>query len=62
MADIKKKLTASKASFISHFEAMQNVVRLHGGSSNAALEEISALAASDAYSTEEVRSAHYLIR
>lgn len=57
MADIKKKLSASKASFISHFEAMQNVVRLHGATSNAALEEISALASSDADSTEEFLAA-----
>ncbi|KAL3536093.1 hypothetical protein ACH5RR_004554 [Cinchona calisaya] len=51
--DIKKRVNISKASFISHFEAVQNVVRLHGASSNAALEEISALVASDAHSTEE---------
>ncbi|KAA8516740.1 hypothetical protein F0562_017062 [Nyssa sinensis] len=55
--DLKKKVSASRALYISHVEAVQNVVRLHKGSSNAALEEISALASSNARSIEEFLSA-----
>lgn len=51
---MKKKLTASRALYVSHLEAVQNVVRLHKANSNAALEEISALASSNASSVEEV--------
>lgn len=52
--DIKKKVTASRALYISHIEAVQNVVRLHKASSDACLEEISTLASSNAQSIEEV--------
>ncbi|XP_021892543.1 kinesin-like protein KIN-5C [Carica papaya] len=51
--DIKKKVTASRALYISHIEAVQNVVRLHKASSDACLEEISTLASSNAQSIEE---------
>ena len=47
-------MSASRALYISHIEAVQNVVRLHKASSNAALEEISALASSNAHSIAEV--------
>lgn len=53
---MKKKVTSSRALYISHIEAVQNVVRLHKASSNASLEEISALASSNAQSIEEVGS------
>ena len=45
---------ASKALYISHIEAVQNVVRLHKSSSNASLEEISSLTSSNVQSIEEV--------
>lgn len=53
---MKKKLKASRALYISHIEAMQNVVRLHKASSIAGLEEISSSASSNAGSIEEVGS------
>ncbi|KAF2289708.1 hypothetical protein GH714_038107 [Hevea brasiliensis] len=51
--DMKKKLTTSRALYISHIEAVQNVVRLHKASSIAGLEEISSLASSNAQSIED---------
>ena len=54
--DMKHKLTSSRTLYLSHIEAVQNVVRLHKASSNAALEEISSLASSNANSVEEVGS------
>ena len=51
---MKKKVTAARALHVSHMEAVQNVVRLHKANSNAALDEISALAFSNAHSIEEV--------
>ncbi|KAJ7971578.1 Kinesin-like protein [Quillaja saponaria] len=51
--DIKKKVTATRALFISHIEAMQNVVCLHKASSDASLEEISSLVASNEYYIKE---------
>ncbi|RVX11854.1 Kinesin-like protein KIN-5C [Vitis vinifera] len=51
--DLKKKVMASKALYISHIEAVQNVVRLHKSSSNASLEEISSLTSSNVQSIEE---------
>ncbi|KAA8518561.1 hypothetical protein F0562_016035 [Nyssa sinensis] len=55
--DFKKKITASRALYISHIEAVQNVVRLHKASSNAALEEISASSSSNAHSIGEFLAA-----
>ncbi|TMW95748.1 hypothetical protein EJD97_008397 [Solanum chilense] len=51
--DLMNKINSSKALYISHFEAMQNVVKLHKATSNAALEEISTLASSNSISTKE---------
>ncbi|XP_038903563.1 kinesin-like protein KIN-5C [Benincasa hispida] len=51
--DMKKKLSSSRTLYISHIEALQNVVRLHKASSNATLEDISSLASSSANSIEE---------
>uniref|UniRef100_A0A9I9CWP1 Kinesin-like protein n=1 Tax=Cucumis melo TaxID=3656 RepID=A0A9I9CWP1_CUCME len=51
--DMKKKLSSSRTLYISHIEALQNVVRLHKASSNATLEDISSLASSSAKSIEE---------
>ncbi|KAF5954047.1 hypothetical protein HYC85_006903, partial [Camellia sinensis] len=55
--DLKKKMTASRALYISHMEAMQNVVRLHNASSNAAVEEISASVSSNIHSIEQFLAA-----
>ncbi|KAK3043529.1 hypothetical protein RJ639_002108 [Escallonia herrerae] len=54
---LKKKVITSRAMYISHIEAVQNVVRLHKVNSNAGLEEISALASSTAQSIEEFLAA-----
>ncbi|GFP82719.1 125 kDa kinesin-related protein [Phtheirospermum japonicum] len=51
--ELKQKVDSSRALFVSHFEAVQNVVRLHKAGSNAALEELSALASSNSQSIEE---------
>ncbi|KAF7820171.1 kinesin-like protein KIN-5C [Senna tora] len=51
--DLRKKITALRALYISHLEAVQNVVRLHKASSDATLEEISSLSASNGHSIEE---------
>ncbi|XP_009600226.1 kinesin-like protein KIN-5C isoform X1 [Nicotiana tomentosiformis] len=51
--DLKRKINSSMALYISHFEAMQNVVRLHKATSNATLEEVSTLASSNSISTKE---------
>ena len=51
-------MTASRALYISHIEAVQNVVRLHNASSNAGLEEISASISSNAQSLEQVGSSN----
>ncbi|KAI4300500.1 hypothetical protein L6164_033871 [Bauhinia variegata] len=56
MLDLKVKVTALRALYISHIEAVQNVVRLHTASSNASLEEISSVIASNCYSIEEFLS------
>lgn len=52
--DVSEKITTLRALYLSHIEAVQNVVRLHKAGSNAGLEEISSLAASNAHSIEEV--------
>lgn len=49
-------MSSSKALFISHIEALQNVVNLHKASANAELEEVSSYIASNAKSVEEVGS------
>ncbi|XVF76179.1 hypothetical protein PTKIN_Ptkin13bG0245800 [Pterospermum kingtungense] len=51
--DMKKKVSAARALHVSHMEAVQNVVRLHNASSNAAFDEISGLALSNTHSIEE---------
>ncbi|KAF9680860.1 hypothetical protein SADUNF_Sadunf06G0165500 [Salix dunnii] len=51
--ELKKKLSASRAVYVSHIEAMQNVVRLHKASSIAGLEEISSLASSSTQSIKD---------
>ncbi|XP_019153437.1 PREDICTED: kinesin-like protein KIN-5C isoform X1 [Ipomoea nil] len=54
---LKKKVSGSKALYISHFEAMQNVVRLHKASSNAALDDMNALVSSNSQSIDEFLAA-----
>ncbi|KAJ6864802.1 kinesin-like protein KIN-5C [Populus alba x Populus x berolinensis] len=51
--ELKKKLSSSRAVYISHIEAVQNVVRLHKASSIAGLEEISLFASSSAQSIKD---------
>ncbi|KAJ8532694.1 hypothetical protein K7X08_015583 [Anisodus acutangulus] len=58
--DLTRKINSSKALYMSHFEAMQNVVRLHKATSNAALEEISTLASSNSISTKEFLDAEFV--
>ncbi|KAL0374854.1 UNVERIFIED_CONTAM: Kinesin-like protein KIN-5C [Sesamum radiatum] len=55
--DLKNKVSASRALYISHFEAVQNVVRLHKAGSNAALDELSALASLNSNSIGELLAA-----
>lgn len=56
--ELKQKVSSSRALYVSHFEAVQNVVHLHKAGSNAALEELSALASCNSQSIEEV-SKHF---
>lgn len=51
---LKKKIKYSKTLYLSHIEAVQNVVSLHKASSVAGLEEISCSASSNAQFLEEV--------
>ncbi|XP_049402258.1 kinesin-like protein KIN-5C [Solanum stenotomum] len=60
VVDLKRKTRASRALYVSHLEAMQNVVKLHKASSTAALEEISALATSNSISIKEFLDAEYV--
>ncbi|PIN09034.1 Kinesin-like protein [Handroanthus impetiginosus] len=50
--ELKQKVSSSRALCASHFEAVQNVVRLHKAASNAALEELPSLAFSNSQSIE----------
>ncbi|KAH6837815.1 P-loop containing nucleoside triphosphate hydrolases superfamily protein [Perilla frutescens var. hirtella] len=55
--ELKQKVSSSSALYVSHFEAVQNVVCLHKAGSNASLEELSALASSNSQSIEELLAA-----
>lgn len=59
--DMKKKLSSSRTLYVSHIEALQNVVRLHKANSNATLEDITVLASSSASSIEEVCRRFYFL-
>ncbi|XP_024968128.1 kinesin-like protein KIN-5C [Cynara cardunculus var. scolymus] len=54
ITDLKKKVSASRNLYISHIEALENVVRLHKASANGSLEDISVLASSNAHCVEEL--------
>ncbi|CAH1418763.1 unnamed protein product [Lactuca virosa] len=54
MAELKKKVYASKNLYISHIEALENIVRLHKESVNGSLEDISSMASSNARYVEEL--------
>ena len=58
--ELKKKVSASRTLCVSHFEAVQNVARLHKAGSNAALDELSALASSNSHSIGEVRNVSHI--
>ncbi|EPS73213.1 hypothetical protein M569_01542 [Genlisea aurea] len=45
-SEIRKKISSCRALFVSHIEAVQNIVCLHKADSNAALEELSSLSSS----------------
>ncbi|KAK7284846.1 hypothetical protein RJT34_19599 [Clitoria ternatea] len=51
--DLKNKVTDLRVLYISHIEAVQNIVRLHKASSDASLEELSSAISSNGYSIEE---------
>ncbi|CAH9063690.1 unnamed protein product [Cuscuta europaea] len=51
--EVKKKVSGSKLLYISHFEAMQNIVKLHKASSNAAIDDIDASVSSNSQSISE---------
>ncbi|XP_061353443.1 kinesin-like protein KIN-5C [Gastrolobium bilobum] len=53
VVDLKSKVTALRALYISHIEAVQNVVRLHKAGSDATFEEISSLISYNGHSVEE---------
>lgn len=52
--ELKKKVASSRALYVSHIEAMQNVVRLHMASNKSNLEEMSSLTSSTSCSLEQV--------
>ncbi|KAI3514244.1 hypothetical protein L1887_12563 [Cichorium endivia] len=54
VGELKKKVSASRNLYISHIEALENVVRLHKASANGSLEDISSMASSNANSVEEL--------
>ncbi|XXG62760.1 hypothetical protein AAC387_Pa05g1072 [Persea americana] len=55
--ELKKKVASSKALYVSHIEAMQNVVRLHNAGNKAKLEEMSSLASSTSGTLEQLLDA-----
>ncbi|CAA0842965.1 Probable 125 kDa kinesin-related protein [Striga hermonthica] len=55
--ELSQKVDSSRALYVSHFEALQNVVCMHKAGNNAALEELSALASSNSQSIEEFLAA-----
>ncbi|KAL8505115.1 hypothetical protein ACS0TY_016356 [Phlomoides rotata] len=55
--ELKQKINSSRALYVSHFESVKNIVRLHKSGGNAALEELSALASSNSQCIEELLAA-----
>ncbi|CAK8544097.1 unnamed protein product [Lathyrus sativus] len=51
--DLKEKVKDLRAVYVSHIEAVQNVVRLHKSGSDASLEELSSAISSHGHSIEE---------
>ncbi|KAL4558321.1 hypothetical protein LXL04_036519 [Taraxacum kok-saghyz] len=54
VTELKKKVDASKSVYVSHLEAIQNVVALHKANCNGSLEELLSLASSNASNLEKV--------
>ncbi|XP_038973722.1 kinesin-like protein KIN-5C [Phoenix dactylifera] len=54
VSELKRKALASRALYISHIEAVQNVVRLHKASSNASLEEMSSTISANSCSLDQL--------
>ncbi|WVZ13972.1 hypothetical protein V8G54_011538, partial [Vigna mungo] len=53
VVDFKKKVTSLRSLYISHMEAVQNVVRLHKANSDAAFEELTSVISSNGDSIEK---------
>ncbi|XP_047162874.1 kinesin-like protein KIN-5C isoform X2 [Vigna umbellata] len=53
VVDFKKKMTSLRSLYISHIEAVQNVVRLHKANSDAAFEELTSVISSNGDSIEK---------
>jgi kinesin family protein 11 len=51
---LKEKMKEIRGVYVSHIEAVQNVVRLHMANSDASLEELSSAISSHGHSIEEV--------
>ncbi|XP_008806097.2 kinesin-like protein KIN-5C isoform X2 [Phoenix dactylifera] len=54
VSELKRKVSASRALYTSHMEALQNVVRLHKASSNASLEEMSSMISANTCSLDQL--------
>ncbi|XP_010943824.1 kinesin-like protein KIN-5C isoform X2 [Elaeis guineensis] len=54
VSELKRKVSASRALYTSHIEAVQNVVRLHKASSNAGLEEMSSMISASTCSLDQL--------
>ncbi|URD89170.1 KISc [Musa troglodytarum] len=52
--ELRKKVLASKSLFLSHIEAVQNVVRLHKAGSTAGLEEMSSMISANCCSFDQL--------
>ncbi|XP_051150145.1 kinesin-like protein KIN-5C [Andrographis paniculata] len=52
--ELKKKVCSSKVLCISHFEAVQNGIRLHNAGCNAGLDELSTMAASNSKAIQDL--------
>ncbi|EHA8590394.1 kinesin-like protein KIN-5C [Cocos nucifera] len=54
VSELKRKVSASRALYASHIEAVQNVVRLHKASSNAGLEEMLSMISANTCSLDQL--------
>ncbi|EHA8588174.1 putative Kinesin-like protein KIN-5C [Cocos nucifera] len=54
ISEVTRKVLSSRALYISHVEAVHNVVRLHKASSNASLEEVSSMISTNSCSLDQL--------